>query len=139
MQHETINIETQKINLTNHTFGLTNGEYYIVPNTAAIHLSTMDLGWGAWSNWTNLLYVKIRSRTTPYKVIMEYNYQQDLYFKLKENLLYKLNHHLDIDFKNSETRVQIQIELEPENVDDSYYLSDDVLGNSNNNLTKTKN
>jgi len=30
MQHETINIETQKINLTNHTFGLKNGEYYIL-------------------------------------------------------------------------------------------------------------
>ena len=28
MQHKSINIEAKKINLTNPTFGLTNGEYY---------------------------------------------------------------------------------------------------------------
>jgi hypothetical protein len=111
----------------------------IVQNSVNSEVNTLNLGWNAWSDWTNLITVKVRNRTAPSKIIVEYKYQQDLYFKLKENLFYKLNHHLDIDFNNSDTRVQIQVELEPENLDNSYYLSNEVLVNSNNNLNKTKN
>lgn len=112
----------------------------IVPNSLNDTFHTTNLGWGDWTDWSNTLNGrKKRNRTQQFKHFAEIKYQQDLYFKLKENLLYKFNNHLDIDFNNSDTRVQILVELEPENLDDSYYLSNEVLENSNNNLIKTKN
>lgn len=113
----------------------------LVPNSMSMEINTLNFDWSNWSDWnyTPGTFLRKRQRSAIYKSIMKYKYNQDIYFRLKENLLYKLNHHLDIDFNNSDVRVQILVEMEPENVNDDFYLEEESRNFANNNFNKTVN
>ncbi len=82
---------------------------------------------GPWSDWKNLIYWETRTRTAQYDVVHTQSFKQDIYFKLKENLLYRFNHNVDFDFTKTKTMVTFEIELESA-ADDKYYYDDANYG-----------
>jgi len=82
---------------------------------------------GPWSDWQNLIYFETRSKTAEYDVVHTQSFKQDIYFKLKESLLYRFNHNVDFDFSKTKTMVTFEIELESA-ADDKYYYDNADYG-----------
>jgi hypothetical protein len=76
---------------------------------------------GNWSNWQNLIYAETRSRSATYDVVHTQRFKQDIYFKLKDKLLYRFNHNVDFDFAKTKTMVTFEIEFESDCPDQLYY------------------
>jgi hypothetical protein len=67
---------------------------------------------------------KTTKRITPFDLVAELKYDQKIYFRLNENLIYKLNHTLDFDFKKTNVFVSFLVELESSSPMVDYYSNE---------------
>ena len=63
----------------------------------------------------------ITTTKIPHHLIAQLDYEQSFYFKLKQNLFYKLNHSVDFDFEKTKLYVSFMIEYESNAPIGDYY------------------
>jgi hypothetical protein len=98
------------------------GEKGVYDKSSSWAYNTGDFGpWSDWQISWGFFNRSKRSKKANFDVVYTQRFKQDIYFKLKDKLLYRFNHNVDFDFTKTKTMVTFEIELESDCADPYYY------------------